>query len=272
VNGQHIEKAKKKKNSEGGEIKIEGSFSTPYNWAIGHTLAATSGGSDCSYTLDLEYARIDKDTGGVTTGYTSSHTFDDTLTGIGGSDLQIDFDEAVLENTDKDISCVRVRSRLEEVLIIYGAKISSQNATSSQWLREVDDRTDAATVLDLFPPGTTGATGTGGLGDFTDAAAGGVLFSPLVGLGGISVGGVVAGTENCPAGVNWDDAPGGTSSSGSTSTTDPGTDPPPPGGSTLPSTTGGSAVVPLNPGFNITNTTGSGNNQSGRLMWREIVR
>ena len=28
----------------------------------------------------------------------------------------------------------------------------------------------------------------------------------------------------------------------------------------------------LIPGFNITNTTGSGDNQRGRLIWREIVR
>jgi hypothetical protein len=91
-------------------------------------------------------------------------------------------------------------------------------------------------------------------------------------MGGIRVGGVIAGTQNCPDGVNWDDPPGGVPPP---PPPDDGSDPTPPdpdSGPSLISTTGGSAVVPLDPGFNITNTTGSGNNQKGRLIWREIVR
>jgi hypothetical protein len=151
------------------------------------------------------------------------------------------------------------------MVIITNARISSQDASASQWLAEVDDRTDPATVLDLF-------TGTSILDGETDVdgASGGVSFSPLVGVGGVSVGGVIAGTENCPAGVEWDDPPGGGGSGGSGGGgggPPPPPPPPPPGDSGDPV-----ALTPVETGFTITNTTGSGDNQTGRLMWREIVR
>jgi hypothetical protein len=269
VVSQHLEKAKANKNAEyADDVKDESAHNTPWTWAINRTLRATEGAGDCEYTLELEYGRRDKDTGLYTTGYTVSHDFDDTLTGISGGDLEIDFDEAALENVDQDVSCIRLRSRLEDVVVIYGARISSRDATSSQWLAEVDDRTDTATVLDLF-------TGTSIVDAETDVdgASGGVSFAPLSDLGGIDVGGIVAGTASCPAGINWDDAPGGGGGGD-------GSDPPPDGDPPIvvdPPISSDPWVdpVPLTPvetGFNITNTTGSADNQTGRLMWREIVR
>jgi hypothetical protein len=266
VASQRLEKGKKKKNGLGGEIKIEGSFNTPYNWPINTTLGASAGGGACEYSLALEYTRVDADTGVATTGYTSSLTFDDGLTGVGGTDLEIDLDQAALEDAGSDISCIRVRSRIEDLVVITGTTVTSQDATANQWLQEVDDRTDPATVLDLF-------TGTSILDANTDVAAGGLSFSPLVGVGGISVGGIVAGTQNCPAGVNWDDPPG--PGGGGDDTPPPDGDPPPDGEPPPPPPPPSPDPVPLTrpeTGFNITNTTGSGNNQRGRLMWREIVR
>jgi hypothetical protein len=267
--GQHLEKSKAKANLEyAADVDETGQHLTPWTWAINRTLRATEGAGDCEYTLELEYGRVDKDTGLVTTGYTVSHDFDDRLTGISGGDVQIDFDEAGLENVNTDVSCIRLRSRLEDIVVITDARIRSQDATASQWLAEVDDRTAPATVLDLF-------TGTSILDAETDVdgASGGVSFSPLSGLGGITLGGIVAGTASCPAGINWDDAPGGGGGGD-------GSDPPPDGDPPIvvdPPISGDPYVdpVPLTPvetGFNITNTTGSADNQTGRLMWREIVR
>jgi hypothetical protein len=195
--------------------------------------------SGCSYTLTLDYTTASGATG------QASHTFDDQLTGIGGYPLEIDMDEASIVNDD-DVTGVRVRSLLDEVVTVTKVTVNWSNATAGQKLMKIRDITGTA----------------------ADVTAGGdnlpLVLTPKF---TVRVGGVPTYTGDCPE----DEDDDGTDGDGSGGGTDGGTDG---DGSGTDGGDGGSGSgsSPDVSGFSITSVFSAGTGQVGRLLWRELIQ